>query len=152
MQQGKHTEYEKALHEEMLAGLALSPPSPIEGGSEGGERRGVVEEEGGVEWRQSPGEYPPVGSDQWGGTGGGGRGSAGGAGVSSNGEGGDWGGRGGSQGAGDQTWPDLGGGAPLQGYSAKGRFISSNSKDDDKSSKSKRWSPPVCPCHDASLL
>ena len=30
MQGGKHTEYEKALHEEMLAGLALSPPSPVE--------------------------------------------------------------------------------------------------------------------------
>ena len=43
--QGKHTEYEKALHEEMLAGLAGSPPSPIEGSSEGGG------EDGGSEWR-----------------------------------------------------------------------------------------------------
>ena len=43
--QGKHTEYEKALHEEMLAGLAGSPPSPIEGSSEGGG------EDGGTEWR-----------------------------------------------------------------------------------------------------
>ena len=42
---GKHTEYEKALHEEMLAGLAGSPPSPIEGSSEGGG------EDGGSEWR-----------------------------------------------------------------------------------------------------
>ena len=43
--QGKHTEYEKALHEEMIAGLAGNPPSPIEGSTEG--RR----EEENNEWR-----------------------------------------------------------------------------------------------------
>ena len=112
MQQGKHTEYEKNLHEEMLAGLAQSPPSPSPDmgcGLEGGEREG----DWSSQWVGRQGE-----SDQWGGR-------AGPAGE-------DWGGR---TGGSDQSWPDLG--PSLPNY--KGRFISSNSKEEtDKSSKSKR--------------
>lgn len=136
MQQGKHTEYEKALHEEMLAGLALNPPSPVEGGGEGeggAERR---EEEGRGEWRPSPTDYPPTPGDWSGGSGGGGAGRSGGGGGGGE-QGGEWGNRGGGPPPGEQSWPDLAvqGG---QGYS-KGRFVSSNSKEEDRSSKSKRW-------------
>merc|ERR1719320_1460687 len=101
MQQGKHTEYEKNLHEEMLAGLAQSPPSPSPDmgcGLEGGER----EADWSSQWVGRQGE-----PDQWGGR-------AGPAGE-------DWGGRTGSS---DQSWPDLG--PSLPNY--KGRFITSNSK------------------------
>ena len=117
MQQGKHTEYEKALHEEMLAGLAAgAPPSPspdlvqLECG-EGEAGRGGAQQPGwDSQWRQGG----PAGADTE-----------------------HWGGRA----APEQAWPDLG--PSLPNY--KGRFINSNSKEEnDKSSKSKSSSSSDC--------
>ena len=113
MQQGKHTEYEKALHDEMIASMSQQPASPspeLGGGSADSE------------WSQSShwgsGHTPPrvpsgPAPDHWGGdSGGSGEWSE----TRANGE---------SQGA----WPDLG------NYSNKGRF----SKDEGDKSKSKRY-------------
>ena len=116
MQQGKHTEYEKALHDEMIAMQQQQPASPspeLGGGSADSE------------WSQSghwggsghtPPRVPSGAPDHWGGDSGGS---------------GEWsettranGGE--TQGA----WPDLG------NYNNKGRF---GSKDEGDKSKSKRY-------------
>jgi len=137
MQQGKHTEYEKALHEEMIAGLAGNPPSPIEGSTEG--RR----EEENNEWRTSPGEYPPTQND-WNSSSGGVSGSRAGGGGSAGGQEGEWGntnrGGGGGGPPSEQSWPDLAqqqSSNPGGGYGSKGRLNNSSSKEEDKSIKSK---------------
>ena len=115
MQQGKHTEYEKALHEEMLNSYSQQPPSPVspELGGEG--VHGVGD---GGEWAGHGGHWgstPRVQPDHWGGD--------------------DWDNGGtGNGNNGDQSWPDLGGNMP----SYKGRFISNNSKEEHDKSKSKR--------------
>jgi len=124
MQQGKHTEYEKNLHDEMLAGLSLSPPSPTGdlGEDSRGDSGGRVDQ---GDWSVRSGGVMP----EWGGRGEPDQWSSGGRVTGGGGEVTDWGGRGQGGGAGDQSWPDLG-----QGVRSS-RFISS--KDDDKSSKSK---------------
>jgi len=116
MQQGKHTEYEKALHEEMLNSLSHQDenevsPSPELGGSVG---------EG--EWSSQWGSTPRTGvPDHWGGAD-------------------DWGSGHSGGGGGDQSWPDLGGNMPPY----KGRFISSSSKDEQDKAKSKSCSSSDC--------
>ena len=93
MQQGKHTEYEKSLHEELSMNSGQPQSSSPELGGGVGEG----------EWSSHWGNTPRVsgGPDHWGGSGeewGGGERQAGSA-------------------SGDQTWPDLGGLPPYKGRS-----------------------------------
>ena len=65
MQQGKHTEYEKALHDEMLSSLSQQPASPepeLEGG--------VADSEWAEsQWGSAPARVGGPAPDHWGGAG-----------------------------------------------------------------------------------
>ena len=109
MQQGKHTEYEKALHDEMLSSLSQQPASPepeLEGG--------VADSEWAEsQWGSAPARVGGPAPDHWGGAG-----DPGGS---------EWGER--EETGETGAWPDLG------NYNNKGRFIS---KEETDKSKSKR--------------
>lgn len=114
MQQGKHTEYEKALHDDMIASMSQQPasPSPELGGGSADSEWSQSSHWGGS--GHTPPRVPSGAPDHWGGdSGGSGEWSE----TRANGE---------SQGA----WPDLG------NYNSKGRF---GSKDEGDKSKSKRY-------------
>ena len=146
MQQGKHTEYEKALHEEMLASLAQQPPVSPSPDSLGGGGADTGDWAAVSHWGSTPprptGESKYVSVilnifyrvyifrffdqifflDHWGG----GSDSA------------EWGSGGGHSGGGDGAWPDLGN---YGGKNQRGQFISNNSKEESAAqdkSKSKR--------------
>ena len=106
MQQGKHTEYEKSLHDEMINSMSQQPASPspeLGGGSADSEWSGSSHWGSGHTPPRVPSGPAP---DHWGS--------------------GDWEKGGGeTQGA----WPDLG------NYNAKGRFSSKEEADKSKSKR-----------------